>query len=127
MSVYITLLLIALLFIILDIPYLALFGQKWSSVVENIQNAPLTVHPGAAVFVYLLLSIGLYNLILTRDLNTNTTVLYSAILGVTTYGVFNFTNMAIFDNYDLSVALIDTAWGGILTASAGYLAKTYLM
>jgi uncharacterized membrane protein len=127
MGIYVTLLLICLIFIILDIPYLALFGQKWSSVVENIQRAPLTVHLGAAVVVYVLLALGLYHLVLTRDLDTKATMFYSAILGITTYGVFNFTNMAIFDKYDMNAALIDTAWGGILTASAGYLAKTYLM
>jgi uncharacterized membrane protein len=127
MSIYVTLLFICIIFIILDIPYLALFGQKWSSIVENIQSSPLTVHPGAAVVVYVLLALGLYNLVLTRDIDNKTTVLYSALLGITTYGVFNFTNMAIFDKYDVNVALIDTAWGGILTASVGYLAKIYLM
>ncbi len=127
MSLFITLLFICLIFIILDIPYLTLFGQNWSEVVKGIQNAPLTVHPGAAVFVYVLLAIGLYNLILTRDLTIQETVLYSGLLGVTTYGVFNFTNMAIFDKYDTTTALIDTAWGGIITACAGYLSKIYLM
>lgn len=122
-----TLLLLCLIFIILDIPYLLTVGGNWSKMVEKIQQSPMTVNIPAAIVVYGFLSIGLYNLVLSRNLSTRDTVLYSGLLGLTTYGVFNFTNMALFEEYDTTNALIDTAWGGIVTAGAGYLAKTYLM
>ena len=36
------------------------------------------------------------------------------ILGFLTYGIFDFTNMALFEKYDPIVAVLDTVWGGIL-------------
>jgi len=39
---------------------------------------------------------------------------YGGLLGLLTYGVYNFTCMAILKKYPLKVALLDTLWGGTL-------------
>lgn len=36
---------------------------------------------------------------------------YGAVFGFTVYGIYNATNMAIFEDYSLSIAVMDTAWG----------------
>ena len=36
------------------------------------------------------------------------------ILGSTTYAIFDFTNLSVFKNYNLNIALVDSIWGGIL-------------
>jgi uncharacterized membrane protein len=36
------------------------------------------------------------------------------ILGFCVYGIFDFTNMAIFKKYNLKTAISDTLWGAIL-------------
>lgn len=38
-------------------------------------------------------------------------------LGVLAYGTYDATNLATLINYKASVAVIDTAWGGVVTAS----------
>jgi uncharacterized membrane protein len=36
------------------------------------------------------------------------------LLGLVIYGTFNFTNYAMFKNYDMTTGLKDTVWGGVL-------------
>ena len=36
------------------------------------------------------------------------------ILGICIYGIFDFTNMAIFKKYEIIPSIIDTLWGGCL-------------
>ena len=36
------------------------------------------------------------------------------ILGLCIYGVFDFTNYAIFKNYNMFIGALDMLWGGIL-------------
>lgn len=37
------------------------------------------------------------------------------LLGVSTYAVFEFTCLSMFEDYSPAFALADTAWGGVLT------------
>ena len=39
---------------------------------------------------------------------------YGGLLGLLTYGIYNFTCMAILKKYPLKVAVLDTIWGGML-------------
>jgi uncharacterized membrane protein len=61
----------------------------------------------------------------TTNTNTNTNTLtwtdkllisiqYGGLLGLLTYGIYNFTNLAILKNYSIPVTIFDTLWGGIL-------------
>ena len=38
----------------------------------------------------------------------------AGILGFIIYSVFDFTNLAIFTNYEVMLAVLDSVWGGIL-------------
>jgi uncharacterized membrane protein len=42
-------------------------------------------------------------------------------LGAATYAVYDFTNLAIFEKYNLYLAIADTIWGGVLMATVRYL------
>ena len=43
------------------------------------------------------------------------------ILGFCVYGIYEFTNIAIFKNYKWIAAIVDTLWGGILFYTATYI------
>ena len=45
----------------------------------------------------------------------------AGLLGLVIYGTFDFTNYAMFKNYDLMVAVMDMVWGSIL-----FMATTYI-
>lgn len=40
-----------------------------------------------------------------------------ALIGLMAYGTYDFTCLALFKGYDTTAALVDFAWGGILTGS----------
>ena len=39
---------------------------------------------------------------------------YGGLLGLLTYGIYNFTCLAILKKYPMKVAILDTLWGGML-------------
>ena len=43
---------------------------------------------------------------------------YGAVLGLVAYGTYDLTNLATLRDWPLSIALVDMAWGGLLTAFA---------
>ncbi|MEM9288998.1 MAG: DUF2177 family protein [Pseudomonadota bacterium] len=52
-----------------------------------------------------------------------------ALLGLIAYGTYDMTNLSTLRNYKLSVALIDTGWGGAvsaITASIGFWAAAWI-
>jgi uncharacterized BrkB/YihY/UPF0761 family membrane protein len=79
-----------LLFI--DLFYLSTFGKYFSQLVETIQNESMKMNYIGVFFSYLLISFALYYFII-KDKRP---VLDAFILGVILYGVFDFTNLALF-------------------------------
>jgi len=41
-------------------------------------------------------------------------VIYGGVVGLSIYGIYNFTCLSFFDKYPLSTAIIDTIWGTFL-------------
>lgn len=39
---------------------------------------------------------------------------YGAVLGIVTYGLYNFTNLSIIEKWDPILAVVDTLWGGVI-------------
>ena len=60
-------------------------------------------------------------LLFFKTIKKEDSVYHAFIVGASAYGIFDFTNLALFYKYDLTIALIDTLWGGILFASTKYL------
>ena len=108
----------ALTMLILDAIYLSSFSNQYNSMMKTIQKSPLKIKPLYALVVYVLMIIG-WKLLIDNKKNS---VRNSVILGVVIYGVFDFTNLAIFDNYSLKLGLIDMLWGGILFGISAYVA-----
>lgn len=40
--------------------------------------------------------------------------IWGAVLGILTYGLYNYTNLALFDKYNSVLAVVDTLWGGVI-------------
>ena len=97
----------SVLLLLIDIPWLIIQGSTFQKTVSSIQGSPLTLKPWAAIPVYIALGY-----LLTKQ----TSVASAAASGVCVYAVYDFTTLAIFDKYPLSVAVQDTLWGGVLFA-----------
>ena len=105
------------LVILIDLPWLYLVGPWASDMVRSIQTRPMELRLWPAAVVYL--AIGVL-------LNFASSVQDAAILGVTTYAVYDFTNYAMFTRYQLPFAIADSTWGGVLFATAYYVKNKVL-
>ncbi len=96
-----------LLLALVDMPWLFLIGDTAQKMILRIQGSELKVKFVPALVVYLALAY----------LVTKTESPMEAFkVGVAVYAVYDFTNLAMFKNYTLSFALLDSIWGGILFA-----------
>ena len=101
----------------LDIVYLKLSASHFDSVVKSIQGKGLTLKMIPAILAYITIVLSLYYLIIRE----NRKIIDAMILGWSTYFIFDFTNKAIFDNWDWKSVVMDGTWGGFLYGLTTYL------
>ncbi len=95
----------------LDSVYLSnIGGPLFAKMVKGIQKDEMKINMFGAIGSYLLLILVLYKFIIVERKSSSDAFL----LGFCIYGIFDLTNIAIFKNYKLLPALLDTIWGGIL-------------
>jgi uncharacterized membrane protein len=95
----------------LDSVYLSTIGGSlFSKMVRNIQKEDMKIDMYGVIGSYILLVLVLYKFIIMERRSPSD----AFILGLCVYGVFDFTNIAIFKNYNWITAIVDTLWGGIL-------------
>lgn len=71
----------------------------------------------AAFVVYLLLVLGILIFVIPNAQGSVIAALgYGALFGLITYGVYDFTCLAVFKDFPVPIAFIDTAWGIVLCA-----------
>jgi uncharacterized membrane protein len=116
-----TFLSIYFLYILLDAPYLYLTSNLYSSIVKNISGKSLTNRYYSGAIVYIALALGLIILVIP-NVRTNSlmdivkdSVKYGGIFGLVVYATFDFTNHFMFTGWPLSVSIMDTVWGTILS------------
>jgi len=106
----------AFIIFIVDIFWLATGGIYARKMTELIQGQSIQMRFVSAVIVYLFLA---YMLLQTKSAKE------AFIYGVCIYGVYDFTNHALFEQYDWKFAIADTLWGGVLFVLARHLLKTW--
>ena len=101
----------SILLVLIDSVYLSMIGKPiFEKTVAAIQGSKLAVNMPPAIFTYILMAIILNYFIISA----NKPAFDAFILGFCAYGIFDFTNLAIFKNYTLKTAIMDTLWGAIL-------------
>ena len=95
-----------------------LFKKLFISNIEKVQSGrPFKMNYVAGVITYMLLSAGLYYFII----KPKKTIQDAFIFGICIYGIYEFTNLTIFKDWDMTVVLVDTLWGGILMSLATFI------
>jgi uncharacterized membrane protein len=107
-----TILTILVIMLLLDSVYLYLTKSMFGELVAKIQRTAMQFRIEGAIIVYILLALGLYYFIVKPGLSA----WEAGLLGLVIYGTFDFTNYAMFKNYDLKIAIMDTVWGSLLFA-----------
>lgn len=107
--------------IVLSIDYLYLSfvgGPPFLRMVSKIQNEKPVVNMYSAAVAYMFIIVALYKFAINSS-----SYFDSFLLGVVIYGIFDFTNMAVFKKYEMKVAIQDTIWGGVLFVTVHYIYK----
>lgn len=122
---YKELLLILILFLVIDIPMIAVFNNKmYKDQFNRINNNKVVdnIYYGAIV-AYLCLVSGLYYFVIKDNVGlVGSTITYKdiaikgAIFGFVVYGIYNGTNKATIAEFGTMEAIKDTVWGTILCA-----------
>tara|TARA_S200000501_G_scaffold192856_1_gene181679 strand:- start:192 stop:563 length:372 start_codon:yes stop_codon:yes gene_type:complete len=110
-------LLSSIIFVIIDYIYLSNVGNKYNDMIFKIQNKNINLKMNSAIVCYIILLFGL-NYFIIKD---NKSELDAFLLGFTIYGVYDATNHATIEEWNLNIAITDTIWGGLLFYSTTYL------
>lgn len=127
---YKQILLLSVIILLVDILWLTYGVNKlWQDNVQAVQKSPMVIRKHYALLSYILIILGIWYFVL-QHINKETSVkqilLSSFLFGFILYGVFDFTNLAIFKDFQLKTALIDMVWGGVLTSVAVYFTTSSL-
>lgn len=69
----------------------------------------------SAGVVYVCIALGItYFVLPAAGSDLFTALLGGAVLGIVTYGIYDFTNYSILDNWPLKITIIDFLWGTLL-------------
>ena len=97
---------IAFLILVCDTPWLYFTADRAQKMIGRIQGgAPMALRWEGAPPVYLALAF----LVLQAQSTAQ-----AFLIGLCTYAVYDFTNYTTLKNYDLSFAVADSVWGGVL-------------
>jgi len=97
---------IALLFIVCDLPWLFTVAGWSQNMIKRVQGgAPFAVRWEGTPVIYLALA---YLLLQTHSITQ------AFFTGLCTYAVYDFTNYSTLKNYELNFAVADSIWGGVL-------------
>ena len=113
----------AIALLVIDIIFIRLFlGNIFLNMLEKIQGKPVVLNIVYAAVTYFLILLGNHLFItpLKKIYSTRKYYTYAFLFGIVTYGIYDFTNLALLSDYKLSAAIIDTLWGGTLNALLAY-------
>jgi len=106
----------AIMLLIVDLLWLSTGGKYAVRMTEKIQGQPVNFRYTSALVVYLALA---YMVLQT------TSYQQAFLYGLTSYLVYDFTNYALLENYDIKFAIADSLWGGILFIIVHHLLKVF--
>jgi uncharacterized membrane protein len=125
MDKYIAYIIISLAMIIIDTLWLTLNKSTYFASIKSIQGKEAQIKIHYAIVAYLIMVISIIFIAIpftSQSVNAKDSsmtklyksILYGGSIGFVIYGIYNFTSLAIYDNYELKIGLMDTAWGTFL-------------
>ncbi len=109
-----TIIISAIVMLVLDGVYLTSISSTFKNMIKNIQGSDMTFRLAPVIICYIALVWGLNYFILNSDKSKEDMIRDAIILGLVIYIVYETTNYALINNWELKVALIDGIWGGAL-------------
>lgn len=115
--------------IVLDLLWILFFmSKKYQKQVMEVQGSKLVIDKMSVIYVYILMIIGLVVFVLPNirmGSELKDSLMYGFLFGVVVYGVYDFTNNALFENWNTTLAYIDILWGGFVFFISSYVGSMY--
>ena len=112
---------------IIDFIYIKLILSHFKQQIMNVQGSPMKFRLIPAILCYIALVFALNIFILNKELkfvNKWDKIIKAFILGICIYAVYEMTNYALLDKWEVKTVIIDTLWGGVLFALTTFLIET---
>jgi len=100
----------AITMLVIDIFFLYNFAGYIGKMIERIQNKKFKINYPAAIACYSIMIFTYYYFIIEKNGNS----FDAFILGLSLYSVYETTNMATIDGWQLKAVVYDSLWGGSL-------------
>ena len=103
---------LAIILVVVDLPLLNISNQAkhFGRLIKKIQGTPMKINYIGAFFSYFFITFALYYFIIRENKSPSQAFL----LGLTIYGVYEYTTYALISKWDFNTTIIDTLWGGLL-------------
>lgn len=112
----------SIIIIVVDYFALQLFlAPLFKEFIPNIQNKPMKFKLIPAIIAYFFIAFAFYYFIIAN----NASILDAFLLGLSIYGIYEATNMAILDNWPIKALIADTLWGGSLFAISTFIFRSF--
>ena len=113
----------AILFLAIDMVWLLWLGRSfYVAEIGSLLRQPPNM--GAAGAFYVLYVTGLMVMVIwpaVQGGSAGQALLYGAVLGLIAYGTYDLTNLAVMKGFTTRIAIIDMAWGTVLTGAVSFL------
>jgi len=109
-----------IIYLFLDILWIYLNSTMYLTNIENIQNSKFKLNMYAALLSYVIISLYLIFLIYNKF-----SLINCVLISFFIYSIYNLTNLSTFQNYSVTVAIIDTIWGTTVTFITMYIVYNY--
>jgi uncharacterized membrane protein len=109
-------------FFLIDMVWLGLVARTFYRKQLGFLLAPATNWIAALIF-YLLFILGILVFVVVpglQDHSLKITLLRAALFGLVTYATYDLTNLATVKNWPLLIAVVDLAWGTVLSVAVSY-------
>lgn len=103
--------------LLLDGIFLSFIQKLFNKQIFDVQSSDIQVNYIGFVLSYVCVIGLLYYFIIKEKKDSND----AFILGILSYGLYEYTTLALLKNWRLETTMIDTLWGGVLFASSTYL------
>ena len=126
MNIYIKYLIITVFLMVLDVAWITLNLSTYSSAIQKVQKSPINLRSEYAFIAYIIIIFSVLYVAIPfttqnikkgeDDIATKLlkSFMYGGAVGFSIYGIYNFTSLAIYKDFDSSIGIIDTLWGTIL-------------
>ena len=111
-----------LVILLLDSIYIMLLSKNmFNNMMRAIQGTNIKPKYLAIIITYVFIFISYYYFIILK----HGSIKDAFILGITTYGIYEFTNYSLFNKWNPTIVIIDTLWGGILFSLTRFITKGF--